>query len=45
MISGDKLLPSDIHASDDDQGTRALAVMLLTVCAAVVAFLVTIVGG
>ena len=45
MISGDKLLPAGVPASDDDQATRALAVMLLTVCAAVVAWLVTIVGG
>jgi len=45
MISGDKLLPSGVHASDDDDATRALAVVLLTVCAAVVAFLVTLVGG
>jgi cytochrome b len=44
MISGDKLLPLDVDASEDDHATRALAVMLLTICAAVVAFMVTIAG-
>ncbi len=42
MFSGDKLLPSDVPASDDTQGTRAMAVVLLTACAAIVAYLVTL---
>jgi cytochrome b len=45
MISGDKLLPSGVPASQDDRSTRALAVVLLTACAAVVACVVAIVGG
>jgi cytochrome b len=45
MISGDKVLSPDVPGSDDDRATRALAVVLLTGCAAVVAGVVTIVGG
>jgi len=45
MISGDKALPAGVPASDDDTSTRALAVVLLTVCAAVVAWVVNIIGG
>ncbi len=45
MISGDKLLRSGVPASDDDHGTRALAAVLLTACAAIVACVVTVVGG
>lgn len=44
MISGDKLLAAGVPASDDDSASRALAVMLLTACAAVVAGIVTIIG-
>jgi cytochrome b len=44
MVSGDKLLPADVPASADSHGTRALAVVLLTACAAVVACLVSL-GG
>ncbi len=45
MISGDKLLPTDVQASDDDNATRAMAVMLMTACAAVVAYLLNLVDG
>lgn len=45
MISGDKLLRSGVPASHDDHGTRALAAVLLTACAAIVACVVTVVGG
>jgi cytochrome b len=45
MISGDKLLRSGVPASDDDHSTRALAAVLLTACAAIVACVVTVVGG
>lgn len=45
MISGDKMLSPDVPGSNDDRATRALAVVLLTGCAAVVAGIVTIVGG
>ncbi len=44
MVSGDKLLPADVPASTDSHATRALAVVLLTACAAVVAGLVSL-GG
>jgi len=44
MISGDKQLAAGVPASDDSHATRALAVVLLTACAAVVAWLVTL-GG
>ena len=44
MIRGDKLLPSGVPASRDTALTRALAVVLLTACAAVVACLVSL-GG
>ena len=43
--SGDKLLSSDMPATDNDNATHALAVVLLTACAAVVACVVTVVGG
>jgi cytochrome b len=42
MISGDKLLPAGVPASDDSHSMRALAVVLLTACAAIVAWLVTL---
>ena len=42
MISGDKMLPAGVPSSHDTRGTRALAVVLLTACAAVVACLVTL---
>jgi cytochrome b len=42
MISGDKLLPADVPASDDSASMRALAVVLMTACVAIVAWLVTI---
>jgi len=45
MISGDKLLGPDVPGSDDDRTTRALAIVLLTGCAAIVAGVVTIIGG
>jgi cytochrome b len=45
MISGDKLLPSGVPASDDDHTTRALAIVLLTACAAIVACVVTVAGS
>lgn len=45
MISGDKLLPAGVPASHDDRSTRALAVVLLTACAAVVACVVVVAGG
>jgi len=45
MISGDKWLPSEVPVSKDDHTTWALAAVLLTVCAAVVAFVVTVGGG
>jgi cytochrome b len=45
MISGDKQLPSGVHASDDDHSTRALAVMLLTACAACVAYVLNLIDG
>lgn len=44
MLVGDKLLPEGVPQSDDTQSTRALAVVLLTACAAVVAWLVSL-GG
>jgi cytochrome b len=45
MISGDKLLPLDVPASHDDDTSRALAVVLLTACAAAVACVVAVIGG
>ena len=42
MLSGDKMLPSGVPSSHDTRATRALAVVLLTVCIAVVACLVTL---
>ncbi len=45
MISGDKLLAPGVPASEDDSATRALAVVLLTACAAVVASVVSVIGG
>jgi len=42
MISGDKMLPAGVPSSHDTRATRALAVVLLTACAAVVACLVTL---
>jgi len=42
MISGDKLLDPGVPGSDDTHGTRALAIFLLTACAAVVACLVSL---
>jgi cytochrome b len=44
MVSGDKLLRSGVPASDDDHGSRALAAVILTACAAIVACVVTVVG-
>ena len=44
MLIGDKLLPPGVPASIDSHATRALAVVLLTACAAVVAYLVSL-GG
>lgn len=46
MLGGDKMLPADVHVphSDDSHSTRALAVVLLTVCASIVAWLVSL-GG
>lgn len=46
MLRGDKMLPADVPVphSDDTHSTRALAVVLLTACAAVVAWLVSL-GG
>jgi cytochrome b len=44
MLRGDKLLPAGVPPSRDTHGTRALAVVLLTACAAVVACLVSL-GG
>jgi len=44
MIVGDKMLAADVPASVDSPSTRALAAVLLTVCGAVVAWLVTL-GG
>jgi cytochrome b len=45
MISGDKVLRSGVPASEDGDATRALAAVLLTACAAIVACVVTVVGG
>lgn len=44
MLVGDKLLPEGVPQSDDTQSTRALAVVLLTACIAIVAWLVSL-GG
>ena len=44
MLRGDKLLPPGVPHSDDSPSTRALAVVLLTACGAVVAWLVSL-GG
>jgi cytochrome b len=44
MLGGDKLLPADVPHSADSHSTRALAVVLLTLCGAVVAWLVSL-GG
>lgn len=44
MVGGDKLLPAGVPHSDDSHSTRALAVVLLTACVAVVAWLVSL-GG
>ena len=45
MISGDKWLRSGVPVSSDDIGTHALAAVLLTACAAIVACVVTVLGG
>jgi cytochrome b len=44
MIRGDKMLPPGVPSSRDSYSTRALAIFLLTACAAVVAGLVAL-GG
>jgi cytochrome b len=44
MLGGDKMLPAGVPHSDDSHSTRALAVVLLTVCASIVAWLVSL-GG
>jgi len=44
MIVGDKLLPADVPASADGWSARGLAALLLTLCAAGVAWLVSL-GG
>jgi cytochrome b len=44
MIGGDKLLPAGVPGSDDSHSTRAMAVVLLTACAAIVAWLINLAG-
>ena len=42
MIGGDKLLPAGVPESRDSHSTRAMAVVLLTACAAIVAWLISL---
>ena len=45
MFSGDKLLPSGVQASDDDNTTRGMAAVVLTACAAILAYVLNLIDG